>query len=219
MMESVIPIAHCAKSLVRTLNGEKFKHRSCHQYRSRIHEEQQSGMVHTVRNHAEQDLFGMISNGVDHPGLLLLMYPRPVLVAAAMLDFFPIEGTHKTFCAVRDWYDGFHHADRMAVAEGNHAHQFSRKNQEAALEFLNHFNGMPIRHGLPPVKKLEDKALLCTKTGQLMLDFSDARSLMELIRDYYNQHREERAHTLAREYFGKGYRGVSTWSVAESKGG
>src|SRR5437588_6589524 len=31
----------------------------------------------------EQDLFGMISNGVDHPGLLLLMYPRPVLVAAA----------------------------------------------------------------------------------------------------------------------------------------
>jgi len=38
----------------------------------------------------EQDLFGMISNGVDHPGLLLLMYPRPVLVAAAVLDFFPI---------------------------------------------------------------------------------------------------------------------------------
>src|SRR2546429_9514916 len=45
----------------------------------------------------EQDLFGMISNGVDHPGLLLLMYPRPVLVAAAVLDFFPIEGTRKTY--------------------------------------------------------------------------------------------------------------------------
>jgi pimeloyl-ACP methyl ester carboxylesterase len=42
----------------------------------------------------EQDLYGMIANGVDNPGLLLLMYPRPVFVAAAVLDFFPIEGTH-----------------------------------------------------------------------------------------------------------------------------
>ena len=45
----------------------------------------------------EQDLYGMISNGVDHPGLLLLMYPRPVFVAAAVLDFFPIEGTRRTY--------------------------------------------------------------------------------------------------------------------------
>jgi cephalosporin-C deacetylase-like acetyl esterase len=39
----------------------------------------------------EQDLYGMVSEGLDHAGLLLLMYPRPVLVAAAVLDFFPIE--------------------------------------------------------------------------------------------------------------------------------
>jgi pimeloyl-ACP methyl ester carboxylesterase len=167
----------------------------------------------------EQDLFGMISNGVDHSGLLLLLYPRPVLVAAAVLDFFPIEGTHKTFREVRDLYERFHHGDRMALAEGYHAHQFSPENQEAALEFLDHFNGMPVRHGLPPVKRLEDRALLCTRTGQLMLDFSDARSLMDVIRDYYNERKRERASTLAREYFGKGYGGVNAWSVAEFKGG
>src|SRR5438477_13058862 len=155
-----------------------------------------------------QGLFGMMSDGVDHPGLLLLMYPRPVLVAAAVLDFFPIEGTHKTFREVHDLYERFHHGDRIALAEGYHTHQFSPENQEAAFEFLDHFNGMPVRHGLPPVKKLEDKALLCTKTGQLMLDFIDAQSLMELIRDYYNERKEERASTLAQEYFGKGYSGV-----------
>src|SRR5258708_8340582 len=43
----------------------------------------------------EQDLFGMISNGVDHPGLLLLLYPRPAFVAAPPLHFFPIHGTPK----------------------------------------------------------------------------------------------------------------------------
>src|SRR5258705_244977 len=172
MMESVIPIAHCAKSLVRTLNGEKIKHRSCHQYRSRIHEEQQSGMVHTVRNHAKQILFGMISNGVDHPGLLLLMYPRPVLVAAAVLEFFPIEGTRKTVREVRRLYERFDRGDRIALVEGYHAHQFSSENQEAALDFLNHFNQMPVRHGLPPIKELTDKALQCTRTWQVGLDYS-----------------------------------------------
>src|SRR5207302_9180303 len=108
---------------------------------------------------------------------------------------------------VRDLYERFHHGDRMALAEGYHAHQFSPENQQAALAFLDHFNGMPVRHGLPPVKPLEDKELLCTRTGQLMLDFSDARSLIEVIRDYYHERKRERASTLAREYFGKGYGG------------
>ena len=40
----------------------------------------------------EQDLYGFISKGVDHAGLLLMMYPRPVMVATAALDFFPVQG-------------------------------------------------------------------------------------------------------------------------------
>ena len=53
----------------------------------------------------EQDLYGMISNGVDNAGLLLMMYPRPVFVAAAVLDFFPIEGAEKSFREVQKFYD------------------------------------------------------------------------------------------------------------------
>jgi pimeloyl-ACP methyl ester carboxylesterase len=166
----------------------------------------------------EQDLFGMISNGVDHPGLLLLLYPRPVLVAAAVLDFFPIEGTHRTLREVRSLYERFHYGDRMALAEGYHGHQFSLENQEAALDFLDHFSGMPVRHGLPSVKKLEDKALLCTTTGQVMLDFSDARSLVEVIQDFYKEQKQVRGSTLAREYFGNGYSGIKNWGVDEYKG-
>jgi hypothetical protein len=166
----------------------------------------------------EQDLFGMISNGVGHSGLLLLLYPRPVLVAAAVLDFFPIEGTRKTFREVRSWYQRFHYGDRIALAEGYHPHEFSLQNQQAALDFLDHFNGMPVRRGLPPAKKLEDQDLRATKSGQVMLDFNDARSLMDVIRDYYNQQKEFRASTLAREYFGKGYSGIKNWKVDEYRG-
>ena len=41
----------------------------------------------------EQDLFGFLSKGVDHAGLLLMMYPRPVMVATADTGFFSRSGS------------------------------------------------------------------------------------------------------------------------------
>src|SRR5438132_13440816 len=162
----------------------------------------------------EQDLFGMISNGVDHPGLLLLMYPRPVLVAAAVLDFFPIEGTRKTVREVQRLYERFSHGDRIALAEGYHAHQFSAENQQAALDFLDHFNQMPIRHGLPQAKELAGKALQCTETGQVMLDYSGAKSLMSVIQEYYDEHKSRSLRSLAKQYYDDKYGGVKDWQVS-----
>lgn len=166
----------------------------------------------------EQDLFGMIPNGLDHPGLLLLMYPRPVMVAAAVLDFFPIEGTRKTVREVRKLYERFGHADRIALVEGYHGHQFSEENQEAALDFLDHFNGNPARRGLPPVKELPGKTLQCTRTGQVRLDYGDARSLMEVIREYYKEHTAGPGRSLAQDYYGDRYAGVKDWKVSEYAG-
>jgi hypothetical protein len=158
----------------------------------------------------EQDLYGMLANGVDHAGLLLLIYPRPLFVASAVLDFFPIEGTHQTFREVADLYNKFHHADRIALVEGYHEHQYSPENQEAAINFLDRFNRLPARQGLPPVKELDDKSLQCTRTGQVMLDFTNARSLMDLIRDYYIEHENRPTFTLAHMYYGEHYPGIKT---------
>jgi pimeloyl-ACP methyl ester carboxylesterase len=166
----------------------------------------------------EQDLFGMISNGVDHSGLLLLMYPRPVLVAAAVLDFFPIEGTHKTFRETQAMYERFHHGDRIALVESYNGHQFSPDNQEAALEFLDRFNAMPVGHVLPATAKLDDKKLLCTASGQVMLEFQGARSLMDVIRDYYEERKSIRT-TLAKEYLAHGHSEIQSWKVGEYRGG
>src|SRR6266404_3718093 len=135
----------------------------------------------------EQDLFGMVSNGVDHPGLLLLMYPRPVMVAAAVLDFFPIEGARKSFREAQRLYEKFGKADRVAMTEGYHKHEYSAENQEAALDFLDRFNRMPIRHGLATPKELPDAELLCTSSGQVIVDQKDARSLLDVIREYYEE--------------------------------
>ncbi len=166
----------------------------------------------------EQDLFGMISNGVDHPGLVLLMYPRPVMVAAAVLDFVPIEGTRKTYRELQKLYARFGHGDRIALVEGYHSHQYSPENQQAALDFLDRFNQMPVRSGLPPVKELDNESLRCTRTGQVLLDYRDARSLMGLIREYYIEHKTGTARQLAAEYYGEKYSGVKDWLVDEYRG-
>jgi len=166
----------------------------------------------------EQDLFGMISNGVDHPGLLLMMFPRPVMVAAAVLDFFPIEGTRKTFREMQELYKRFGHGDRIGMVEGYHGHQFSPENQQAALDFLDHFNDMPERTGLPPVKELEGETLRCTRTGQVLLDYRDGKPLTDVIRGYYGEHKSGGARTIAKEYYGDKYGGVRNWRVREDEG-
>ncbi|HEY4054847.1 MAG TPA: acetylxylan esterase [Terriglobales bacterium] len=163
----------------------------------------------------EQDLYGMISNGVDHPGLMLLMYPRPVFVAAAVLDFFPIEGTRKSFREVTDIYSRFGHADRIAMHESYNEHQYSPENQEAAIEFLDHFNGLPRRQSLPEVQEVDEKQLQCTRTGQVMLDFEDARSLMDEIRDYYTSHKDQPSLTLKQMYYSALYPKINNWRVAK----
>ncbi len=166
----------------------------------------------------EQDLYGMISTGVDHPGLLLMMYPRPVFVAAAVLDFFPIEGTHKSVREVSDLYTRFDHGGGIAMREGYHEHQYSTENQDAAFAFLDHFNGMPVRHDLPPVRELDEKTLQCTRTGQVMLDYPDARSLMDEVRAYYEQHKGKPHQSLKHVYFSELHPGIERWSIGEYQG-
>jgi cephalosporin-C deacetylase-like acetyl esterase len=167
----------------------------------------------------EQDLYGMISREVDNSGLLLLMYPRPVFIAAAVLDFFPIEGTQKTFREVAGLYAQFGHADRIGIHEGYHGHQYSPENQEAALNFLDHFNGMPIRRGLAPVKELDEKQVQCTRTGEVMLDYENARSLMDEIRDYYLEHKGDPVSTIKTLYYSTSYPEIRSWRVDQYNGG
>src|SRR5688572_10750858 len=165
----------------------------------------------------EQDPYGMISEGVDHAGLLLLIYPRPIMIASAVLDFFPIEGTRNTFREISELYDRFKMKNRVDMVEGYHKHQFSLENQEAALKFLDRFNNMPAKEGLPSVKELEVKALQCTKTGQVLLEYPNAKNLTDLIKEYFLSNQNKEVPSVSSRYFGKGYPNIKTWVVSEYK--
>lgn len=166
----------------------------------------------------EQDLFGSISKGVDHAGLLLMMYPRAVMVASVALDFFPVQGAHKSYTEVRTFYERFGHGDRIGFAESYNTHQYSLKNQEAALTFLDHFNHMPVRHGLPPVTPFPDGELLVTKSGQVSVDYPHAQPLLRLIAMYAADRSHRSFTTLAKLYRSEQNPEIDSWKVGRYDG-
>src|SRR5690606_5061599 len=130
-------------------------------------------------------------------GLLLLIYPRPVFIAAAVLDFFPIDGTRKTFREISDLYDRFKMKDRIDMVEGYHKHQFSLENQEAAFNFLDRFNNMPRKEGLPPVKELDKEKLQCTRSGQVLIEYPNAKSLTDLFKEYFMERQNKEVPSIS----------------------
>ncbi len=166
----------------------------------------------------EQDLFGFIAKGVDHAGLLLMMYPRPFMVATAALDFFPVQGAHKSYAEVRSLYERFGHADRLGFVESYNTHQYSVKNQEAAVDFLDRFNKMPIRHGVPSVTAVEESSLNVTKSGQVSVDYPDAPSLLDFIAKYSAEQRLRAQKTLAELYRSEFDPEISSWKVERFAG-
>ena len=137
----------------------------------------------------EQDPFGLVSSGVDHPGLLLLSFPKPMHVSAAVKDFFPIEGTRKTVREVAEIYGRFGRGDRVVLAEGFHEHRYSPENQESAFAFLDRWNRQPGRRGLAAVATLPEESLRCTPSGQVRVDLP-GRSLVDVIREEAAKRRE-----------------------------
>jgi hypothetical protein len=164
----------------------------------------------------EQDPPGLVSSGVDHPGLLLLAYPRALHVSAAVLDFFPIEGTRKTMREVAALYRRFGHGDRIAISEGFHKHQYSEENQARAFAFLDRVFGRPAGQALGTVKALEPAALLCTPRGQVRQDLG-GRSLLEVIRED-SRRRGGAPASLAALYRGAGDPGIASWPVVPFAG-
>ncbi|MDR3752434.1 MAG: acetylxylan esterase [Terracidiphilus sp.] len=166
----------------------------------------------------EQDLFGLISKGVDHAGMLLAMYPRAVMVATATLDFFPVQGAHKSYAEVSSFYKRFGHGDRIEFAESYNRHEYSLKNQEAALSFLDRFNQMPVRHGQPPVTPFNDADLRVTKSGQVSVDFPEGRTLLQLIAAYAMDASHRKQTSLAELYRSEHDPDIATWKVSRYEG-
>ena len=85
----------------------------------------------------EQDIFGFVSEGIDHAGLLALRAPRPTLIASAQKDFFPIEGARESYAEARRLYEVAGAAEKIAMAEAPGGHGLSEPLRTATYAFFD----------------------------------------------------------------------------------
>lgn len=84
----------------------------------------------------EQDIFGFVSEGIDHAGLLALRAPRPTLVCSAQFDFFPIEGAKESCEEAKAFFSKFDAEEKFSQAIAPAKHGLSLPLRELAMPNL-----------------------------------------------------------------------------------
>ncbi len=124
--------------------------------------------INDAESDPEQDIAGLLPAGIDHPEFLGMIAPRPVLIGAAMRDFFPIEGTRKTFGEAQQIYKKLGVPDHIKMVEFDHRHMYSQPLREATYAWFDRWlNGTENEAHEPPIVTEKDEVLQCTPTGQL----------------------------------------------------
>ncbi len=143
---------------------------------------------------AEQNLFGQIRDGLDHPDFVMLRAPRPTLILAATQDFVPIEGSWIAFRQAKRLYSRLGHPERVDLAETDDKHGYNSELRVAMVRFMRRWLlGSDDAISEPAsVEALIDRELLCTTHGQVLLE-PGSRSIFDLNRERSARLAEQRA--------------------------
>jgi cephalosporin-C deacetylase-like acetyl esterase len=124
----------------------------------------------------EQDIPGLVAAGLDHTEFLGMIAPRPVLIGAAARDFFPIEGTRRTFAEIQSLYQKLSVPERIKMVEFDHRHMYSQPLREATYTWFDHWlKGLEAEAHEPEIVTEKDATLECTPTGQVITSLGGKR--------------------------------------------
>lgn len=141
----------------------------------------------------EQDIFGFVSAGIDHAGLLALRAPRPTLLGAAVRDFFPIEGTRESFDEAKRLYEAAGAGDRIGKLEADAGHGLSLALRQAVYGWLDRWlaGRREPRDDEFRVTPRPPKDLLVCPDGQVNVTYR-SRPLLPLAMEEFQERKEKR---------------------------
>ena len=136
----------------------------------------------------EQDIFGMVSEGIDHAGLLALRAPRPTLLGTARFDFFPIEGARESLAEAKKLYEAAGVAERIERAEAEEKHGLTLPLRKAVYGWFERWLARRKDASTDeiPVTPRPAKELLVCEKGQVNLSFR-SRPLLPLALEEFNK--------------------------------
>jgi hypothetical protein len=85
---------------------------------------------------AEQNIFGQLKFGMDHPDYILMRAPKPTLMCVATQDFFDIDGAWSTFREAKRLYTRMGYAERVDLIETDAKHGFSIELREGMVRWM-----------------------------------------------------------------------------------
>jgi len=137
----------------------------------------------------EQDIFGFVSEQIDHAGLLALRAPRPTLVGAARRDFFPIEGTRASFAEAKRLYQIAGASERIECIEAPERHGLTLPIRRSVYAWLERWlagrqDAAPAMEF--PVTPRPARELLVCEDGQVGLTFR-SRPLLPLALEQFDR--------------------------------
>jgi hypothetical protein len=134
---------------------------------------------------AEQNLYHMIWEGLDHADFIEARAPKPTMIISTSRDFFSIQGAMDSFEEAMKMYKTLGMEQNLVMAIDDTVHKSTRKNREAMYAFFQkHLNnpGDPAELDVV-VPDLEE--LQVTRTGQVVTAF-EGQSVFSLNREIVN---------------------------------
>jgi hypothetical protein len=122
---------------------------------------------------AEQNLYKMIAEGLDHAYFIEARAPKPTLIVSTTRDFFSIQGTRDSYSEAKKMYAALGKEENLMMVEDGTVHKLTKKNREAIYAFFqNHLNNPgsseDITINIPSANELK----VCN-TGQLVTSFGE----------------------------------------------
>lgn len=141
---------------------------------------------------AEQNIFGQLAFGLDHPDYVLMRAPKPTLISATTGDFFDIRGTWDNYRQAKRVYARLGFSERVDLVEGEGKHGVPLQNLASIAQWMRRW--LLDRGEVVPVAEWRtrpESELLCTKTGQV-LQLPGERSVFDLNAEYELEPAERR---------------------------
>jgi len=135
---------------------------------------------------SEQNIYNCMENGIDYADFIIGSVPKPIIVLSQQYDFFPIEGAIESVKKAKKVYKMFNSEQNIEQVIDKNIHGLTDVLRKQLVKwFVKHFTSNKyVSHNLD--KYIESKeALTCTKTGQVLSEFKNAKSLPTLIYEEY----------------------------------
>jgi cephalosporin-C deacetylase-like acetyl esterase len=131
---------------------------------------------------AEQSFPDFLKDGLDFADFLIAFAPKPIHMAAAVRDYFPIDGARETYSQARALFQVAGAPDRVGFFEFDDTHGWSKPRREATYRWFTRWLQSKSDDGIEDadVKGEPPKNLFATPTGQVSTSFPGAETVQSI---------------------------------------